>query len=273
MSEFPLIDTAAEYIEAKIEQVKKKFGVIYSSSKEVDKKESALRTLETIERDLNKLRSGFLTPADLSKYEISEQDLKLYADHLSKPKSEDRRILRNVYYERLNMFCDDEEINWTWSYLNFFGREYLGLLSEQNLRLDYGHAYQRDTFFTLYHQTVRTLEEYGHILEQIEGADANNNKAFRDNLGKVRTKEYRNVIIKTGRFLHTVQTFVEDIVASEKKGEKVLLDPEKTVEINGQHSSLDGLTARKALMDLHQFVKEFTAFLKIPDLEKIEDEE
>lgn len=273
MADNSLIEAAAEFIEAKILKIKRKFEVIYSSSRELEKKEEALKTIEGIDRDLNKLRAGYLTLPDLEKYELSEQELKLYIDNLHKPKEGEFRILRNVIYERLNMFCMNEEINWAWTYLNFFGKEYLGLLSEQNLKLDYGHAFQRDKFFTLFNQTIRVLEEYGNILTQIEAAESNNNKVFRERLEKVETKEYRNVIVKTGKFLHTIQRFIEDIYESEKKGEKSLLEPDKLVEIDGEHSSLDGLTARKALMDLNQFVTEFIDFMKIPNLEHISEDD
>lgn len=273
MADNSLIEAAAEFIEAKILKIKRKFEVIYSSSRELEKKEEALKTIEGIDRDLNKLRAGYLTLPDLEKYELSEQELKLYIDNLHKPKEGEFRILRNVIYERLNMFCMNEEINWAWTYLNCFGKEYLGLLSEQNLKLDYGHAFQRDKFFTLFNQTIRVLEEYGNILTQIEAAESNNNKVFRERLEKVETKEYRNVIVKTGKFLHTIQRFIEDIYESEKKGEKSLLEPDKLVEIDGEHSSLDGLTARKALMDLNQFVTEFIDFMKIPNLEHISEDD
>lgn len=272
MADNALIEAAAEFIEAKILLVKKKFEVVYSSSRDVAKKESALKTLESIEKDLNKLRSGYMDYPDLEKYELTEQELRMYIGNLHAPKDGEFKILRNVNYERLNTFCMNEEINWAWTYLNFFGREYLGLLSEQNLKLDYGHAFQRDKFFTLFNQTIRVLEEYGNILNQIESAEALNNKIFRERLEKVETKEYRNVIVKTGKFLHTIQHFIEDIMESEKKGEKALLEPDKTVEINGEHSSLDGLSARKALMDLYQFVVEFVDFMKIPNLEHISED-
>lgn len=273
MADNSLIEAAADFVEAKILQIKKKFEVVYSSTREVEKKEETLKTLEGIERDLNKLRAGYLTFQDLEKYELSEQELKLYIDNQHQPKEGEYRILRNVIYERLNAFCLNEEINWAWTYLNFFGKEYLGLLSEQNLKLDYGHAFQRDKFFTMFNQTIRVLEDYGNILTQIEAADANNNKVFRERLEKVETKEYRNVIVKTGKFLHTIQKFIEDIHESEKKGEKSLLEPDKIVEINGEHSSLDGLSARRALQDLDQFVTEFIEFMKIPNLEHISGEE
>jgi hypothetical protein len=273
MADSDLIEAAAEFIEAKVLQVKRKFEVLYSSSREVEKKEAAFKTLDGIEKDLKKLRSGHMTFEDLSKYELTEQELKLYVDNRNKPGESEYKILRNVIYDRLHIFCDNEEINWVWTYLNYFGKEYLGLLSEQNLKLDYGHAYQRDKFFTLFNQTIRVLDEYGNILHQIEAAEANNNKAFLERLEKVETKEYRNVIVKTGRFLHTIQLFIEDIVESEKKGEKVLLEPDKVVSIEGEHSSLDGLTTRRALMDLYQFVREFIAFMKIPDLEHISEDE
>lgn len=201
------------------------------------------------------------------------QDMQNYLSNTQKSGGREYKILRNINVEKLNKFSNNNEINAIWTYLNFFEREYLGLLSEQNLRLDYGHSYQRDKFFILFNQTIRTIEDYGRTLEQIQTASSIKNNEYKDELIKVQSKEYRNVIIKSGKFLNAVQDFIDEILKTEKGGQKVLLEPDKIVEIKGEESNIAGLTARKALMDLYQFILEFIDFLKIPDLKKISEED
>jgi hypothetical protein len=268
-----LITETTDFIQAKLIHSKKKFEILYSSSRELQKKSEILKTIDEIDRDLKKLRAGVLQDEDLKKYEISPQDLQNYLDNIDKPKTSAYRILRNIITEKLNNNSTNKEINSIWTYLNYFGKEYLGLLSEQNLRLDYGHAFQRDKFFTHYTQTVRVLEEYGKTLDQIEAANASKNRDYKDRLIKVQGKEYRDVILKTGQFLHYIQAFIEDILESEKTSERVLLEPDKIVEIKGENSCIEGLPAKKALMDLYDFIKEFIDFIKIPDLKKIDEED
>jgi hypothetical protein len=146
----------------------------------------------------------------------------------------------------------------------------MGLLSEQNLKLDYGHAYQRDSFFTHYNQIIRSMGDYGSVLEQIIAADANKNNEYKERLVKVQNKGYRDIIMKTGNFLFAIQDFIEDIYRCEREGEKVFMEPDKIVEIKGVNSMLEGLKAKDALSDLLEFVHEFIKYIKFPDLRKIE---
>lgn len=271
MDAHSVIKSAKDYIEDRVLGLKKKYEVIYSSAKENEKKSSILKTIEEIERDLRKIRSDVFLEKDLKKYDINMKDLESHIFESKKEKKESR-ILRNIVTIKLNLLSTGE-IDSIWSYLNFFGREYLGFLSEQNLRLDYGHAFQRDNFFTLYNQTIRVLEDYGKLLDELSSAKDNKNKDHINSLLKMQSKEYRNVIIKTGFFLKTIQGFIEDLLESEKEGEKVLLEPDRIVQIQGENSSIDGSTARQALMDLSVFINEFIDFLKIPDLKKIGKEE
>ncbi len=268
-----LIDFTKDHIEAKIIKVKKKYESIYNSTKDQAKKDSFVKTIQEIDRDLTKLAKKVITEADLKKYEIYIEDLEKYLSDSQQPKIGNYYILRNVIIEKLNKLSTNEEINSIWSYLNFFGREYLGLLSEQNLRLDFGHSFTRDDFFTLYNKTIRTMEDYGQILEQLQSATLTKNNEYRERLIIAQNKGYRDIVLKTGRFLNAINSFIEDVIETEKGGERVLLEPDKIIEIKGEASNIDGLTAKEALMDLYQFVKEFIDFLKIPDLKKISEDD
>jgi hypothetical protein len=269
-----LIKESKEYISAKLLQSKKKIEMIYAATKEIPKKSSLLKTLEEIENDFRNLYRDRFYEKDLKKYEINVTDLSNYLENKNRSPADEFKILRNIIIERLNALSNNQEINCIWSYLSFFGREYLGLLSEQNLHLDYGHAFQRDRFFNSFNQTLRDIEKYGKIIVEIEAAESNNNREYKERLIRIQSQEYRDIIIKTGQFLQEIRAFIEDILESEKEGEKVLLEPDKVVEIDGESSSsIEGLTSREALLDLYQFNREFMDFLKIPDLKKIEDEE
>lgn len=272
MAEESLLQKARVLIESRIRESRRKFEILYGATKDLQKKSALQKMMDEIDRDLKKLEVGLCTLKDLEKYEISESELREYVTHGDTKKDSPYKILRNIVVEKLNDYSTNREINAIWSYLNYFGKEYLGLLSEQNLRLDYGHAYQRDQFFTHYHNLVRFIQDYGTILQQLESANVSNNREYHDRLIKAQSKEYRDVIIKTGQFLVTLQRFVTDIFESEKTGEKVLLEPDKIVEIKGEQSCIDGLSAHTALQDMGQFVVEFIDFIKIPDIKKIKEE-
>lgn len=267
-----LINAAQGYIESRLSQTKRKFEIVYSSSKDQNKRQQILDTLKDIERDLKKLRAGYFTVQDLGRYKITVEELQANrTDDLARPRDiSEYTILRNVPIHPINKYSKNREVNAIYSYLKFFESEYLGLLSEQNLRLDYGHAFQRDQFYLTHHELIRFVLQYGDVLEQIENASS---KEYKERLISIQGKHYRDMILRTGKFLHSLEKFIADLEHSEAQGEKVMTEPEKIVEISGDNSNLNGITARQALNDLKKFVAEFVEFLKIPEIKKIEDEE
>ncbi len=273
MDEKSLLIQAKDYIEARIIHIKKKYEMIYSATKDYKKKEAFVKTISDMDKDLKKLASSNFLESDLKKYDITEQDLNDYIYNVQKPRADEYKILRNINIEKLNKFSINIEINSIWSYLNYFGKEYLGLLSEQNLKLDYGHSFQRDSFFTMYNQTIRALDDYGKILEEIDTAGINSYKQYKESLLKAQSKEYRDIVLRTGRFLYSLKTFITEINGTGGDGNSNLLEPSKVVEIKGENSSINGLTAKGALADLDMFLNEFIDFLKIPDLKKISEED
>jgi len=256
-----------------LKQTKRKFEIVSGTIKDGPKKDNISSSIAGIEKDIKKLNMGVFTVEDLKKYKIDIEVLTDYIGSTSMEIKGEYKILRNVPILKLNKFCRNEEINSIWSYFLFFGREYLGLLSEQNLRLDYGHAYQRDRFFNNYNACLRVIENYGNVLEQLDNATASGGKEFKERLLNLQSKQYRDVIVHVGKFAHSIEAFIEDILEAEKDGEKVLLEPEKIIEIKGEMATIDGITTRQALMDLYLFIEEFIQYIKIPDLKKINDED
>ncbi len=266
-----LIQGTKEYISERMEQTRKKLLLVYKTTKDDAKKLELEATFRQIDKDLQKLELDQFEEKDLIRYGISPQDLEVAMAELLHRKSNVYRILHNIRIEPINSNTRNEEINAIWSYLQFFGREYLGLLSEQNLKLDYGHAYQRDQFYTLYNDTLKIVTEYGNISDQIAHAELTNNKEYRSRLIQLQNKQYRDVILRVGKFLKALQSFVQSVFESEKEGIKSLLEPEAIVQIEGTDSSLNGTTAQRALQDLARFVEEFLDYIKIPDISRIEE--
>ncbi|MCX7881863.1 MAG: hypothetical protein N2314_01435 [Brevinematales bacterium] len=266
-----LIRGTKEYIAERIEQSRKKLLLVYKTTKDDNKKYELETTFRQIDRDLQKLDTGQFEEKDLLRYGISLQELEIAFEERVHDKHAIYKILNNIRIEPVTPNTKNEEINAIWSYLRFFGLEYLGLLSEQNLKLDYGHAYQRDQFYTLYNDTLKVVNEYGEISDQIAHAELTNNKEYRSRLIQLQNKQYRDVILRVGKFLRSLQAFIQSIFASEEEGSKALLEPEALVQIEGTDSSLNGVTAKRALQDLARYVEEFLDYIKIPDISKVEE--
>ncbi len=269
-----LIKATSDYIRERMSKTQHKFEVLYSSVQDTMKLNQISNNLKQIKSDFQRLELGHFTITDLYRYNISPEDLtKHRPDQIAREELTENKILRNISLLKLNQFCDNSEINAIWSYLNFFESEYLGLLSEQNLKLDYGHSYQRDKFYTAFHETLRVLTLYGESLVQIEEASIRGNKIYKGRLLSLQSKQYRDLIVKVGQFIHSIKNFIEDIQEAQASDEKVLLDPNKIINIEGGGSNLEGITAEAALNDLLEFITEFIEFLKIPEIKRIEEED
>jgi predicted RNA-binding protein Jag len=267
-----LIRSTKDYIAERIELSRRKLLLVYKNTRDEVKKNELETTFKQIDRDLQKLDQGQFEEKDLARYGISAQDLEMALEEIIHNKRGGYRILHNIPIEPVSPNTRNDEVNAIWSYLQFFGKEYLGLLSEQNLKLDYGHAYQRDQFYMLYNDVLKVVKEYGEISDQIAHAELTNNKEYRSRLIQLQNKQYRDVILRVGKFLHALQLFVQSVFSSEEEGVKSILEPDAIVMIEGSDSSLNGATAKRALQDLARFVEEFLDYIKIPDISKVEEE-
>lgn len=273
MAENPLIAVAKKYIEQRLFQTKRKFELLLPGVKDAKKKQSMQETIKEVERDIKKLQSGMFEINDLTRYNITAEDIESHRSNTTRRKSiGEYKILRNINVEHLNDYSTNSEVNSIWSYLQFFGKEYLGLLSEQNLKLDYAHSYTRDNFFTLYNETIRVFERYGELLEQINNADGKGNAEYRERLISIQGKSYRDIIMRSGKFLYSLHNFIEEIFDAENEGQQVIVEPNKIVEISGEHSTITGITSLEALQDLNDFVNEFIDFTNVPEIKRIEEE-
>jgi hypothetical protein len=93
------------------------------------------------------------------------------------------------------------------------------------------------------------MERYGELIEQIEAATSSGNKDYRERMVTIQSKQYRDIIIRTGKFLNSVESFVEDVFNAEKNGEHVSSNPSERCS-SARYVKPQRRTSRDALLIL-----------------------
>ena len=163
----------------------------------------------------------------------------------------------------------DREVYQLALYLAFFEGEFLALLSETRLKLDFKHSLERDSFYHRFENLRRLL---GDLREDTSRMGDYLGQKHEEEMRMRSFKKSRNLIMESDKFFRNLQSFSgglsEDIGASGS----VCLNPRDLLRFErmGGRRHLEGLSVEKALAGLAEFSSEVTRFLNVPQIESQE---
>ncbi len=160
---------------------------------------------------------------------------------------------------------DDREVFHLSLYLSFFEREFLALLSEIKLKLDFKHSMERDSFYHRFEKIRRQLYDFKDdtlALGQYEGK-------HEEDMHKRSFKLKRNLTLEADRFFRHLIKFTSELIKDiERKGLKCLNSQEKIQFDKIEESSyIAGILVAQALIELNTFSKELVSYLNVPQIE------
>ncbi len=255
-------DLLLEEAERKLNDLKHKFELILNSSRDPAQRKRVMEQLKQVTMDLKKLKSGLFTDKDLARYNISWDSIR------AKTQPEDEQfeflILKNIPVKSPKNTVYDPELNELFSYLKYFEKEYLPVLSEHRIKLDYSHTSKIDEFYSLYNDLDRFLTKYIRLVEDVQTTD---NDRLREELQRIQRKEYRGLLVKTATFFKRLNAFLEEILKAHSEGKAVVLNPDDVIEFEeGTGGLLEGFKIIDALRDLRQFTLEMLHYLNLPNV-------
>jgi hypothetical protein len=166
----------------------------------------------------------------------------------------------------------DQEVRHIGLYLGHFEREFLPLLTETRLKLDFKHSLERDGFYRRYQDVQRRLEDWREAHRRLDDGGFN-----RDLESEVRTRIFkleRNLAVEACRFFRAVQRFAQTLVEDARGDGVKCLNGDASVafeKIEGERL-LAGMTVANALQALEDFAAEVTGYLRVPDVEGQEND-
>jgi hypothetical protein len=166
----------------------------------------------------------------------------------------------------------DQEVRHIALYLGHFEREFLPLLTETRLKLDFKHSLERDGFYRRFQEVQRRLSDWHEAHRRLEEGGFN-----RDLESEVRTRIFklkRNLAVEANRLFRSAQRFA-GVLVEDAGGDGVkCLNGDETVAFDRIEGSrqLAGLSITGALQALQAFAGEVAGYLRIPEVEDQENE-
>ena len=157
-------------------------------------------------------------------------------------------------------------------YLAYFEKEFLPLLTEKQLKLDFKYSLERDSFYNRYEAIRRKLASYGE--ENLRLREGLVNREMELEVRKRMVKLTRHIQAEAARFFGTLARFCQELE------EDVHGDMVKFLNCNGVihfdaiegTRMLQGRTVGGALGELRQLAAEAVSYLNVPEIDTQENE-
>jgi hypothetical protein len=164
---------------------------------------------------------------------------------------------------------DDRELKYLFLYLNFFEEEFLTILSETKLKLDFKHSLERDSF---YHRFENLRRLFDNVHEDSSTVDLYSGQKHEEDMRKRSFKKKRNVIVEADKFMRSVVRFSAGLVTDIEAGGLICLNADDTLRFDRLEGKrfFEGRKVREALKELRSYAREVIDFLNVPQIENRE---
>jgi hypothetical protein len=242
----------------------REFEAVFKSTKDPLQRERVTRELRKLKAYKEQLESFHeIDPAQLAEPEqIDElqafphlkEALQLVGREdsaLGKPAEEDYQD-REVYHLAL--------------YLALFEAEFLALLSETRLKMDFKHSLERDSFYHRFENLRRLLLD---IKEDASRMDEYLGRKHEEELRLRSFKKKRNIILEADKFFRNLAHFAGALTEDIAAAGSICLNADDVLRFGRGPNKrlLEGLTVEQALARLDKMAKEVVSYLDVPQFE------
>jgi hypothetical protein len=164
----------------------------------------------------------------------------------------------------------DREIFQLALYMALFESEFLALLSETRLKLDFKHSLERDSFYHRFENLRRLLAD---IREDTSRMEEHLGQKHEEEMRMRSIRMNRNAIMEAVKFFRNLITFAGDLSEDIDGSGSICLNPDDLLRFDklGGRRLLEGLPVREALASLFEFSREVVEFLNVPQIESQEN--
>jgi hypothetical protein len=152
------------------------------------------------------------------------------------------------------------------AYLEFFEHEFLPLLSETRLKLDFKHSLERDGFYHRFGNLRRLLID---LTDEGSRMDPYFVEKHAEDLRQRSFKKKRNIALETDKFFRSLAQFTTDVSEDVGHGGSVCLNAVDTLHFDRRIEGsryLEGRVVQDALEELNNLATEIVSFLNVPQI-------
>jgi len=175
-------------------------------------------------------------------------------------------ILDSFPIMKISPSSNDTEINFIGTLVNVLDIEYLPILSDTHLKLDYSHATERDAVVKHMENMRRNLKVLTETIEEYAQAEK---QEFREQLGRMKNKQSRIFISEAYDVFKKFKEFMEKLDKDMKEGGGVVMNIGEKIRFNNRFEKatlLEGKEISEAMKDFLNFTKEATEAINVPNM-------
>ncbi|MCB1158521.1 MAG: hypothetical protein H7A25_23275 [Leptospiraceae bacterium] len=186
-----------------------------------------------------------------------------------KAEIEKRNPLENLVVMKLTPHCNDSEINLIATLLNRMEMEYLPVLGDSHISLDFTHATERDNLIKSIENIRRNMKVLTETIEEYALCDKQD---FKEQLGRMKNKQSRLFMSEAVEVFQEFKTFIHKILDdNESTGGTVIQNIDEEVHFNPRFDRatiLEGRTVGYCLEEFYEFTKSAIQNINLPNFRR-----
>jgi hypothetical protein len=229
---------------------------VYKTSTDIDQRKRVAREIRDVKRSINNLQSILSLQ---HKYGLTQVQLELEGDEAFK-------LLSRIMVAKFINDSRDAEMDALVSYVDYYEKNYLPVLSEYYIKLDYNNSMKRDVFYPRYMEMKKMLNEYMYEVEVQVREEFTSIAVHKDK--SLVYKLRQQYLMGLDKYFKDLRLFLDELMADHASGGSSVLNPLDFVSMSEFEidRKMDGYTVINALIEIQTFCDEIIRFLAIPNM-------
>ena len=246
---------AQNELESKLLILKQLEGV-YKTSTDIDQRRRVAREIRDVKRSISNLQSILSLQ---QKYGLTQEQQELEGDEAFK-------LLSRIMVAKFISDSRDAEMDALVSYVDYYEKNYLPVLSEYYVKLDYNNSMKRDVFYPRFMEMKKMLNEYMYEVEVQVREEFTSIAVHKDK--SLVYKLRQQYLMGLDKYFRDLRSFLDELMADHATGGSSVLNPLDFVSMSEFEvdRKMDGYTVINALMEIQTFSDEIIRFLAIPTM-------
>ena len=237
-------------------KVLKQLEGVYNTSSDVLQKKRVAKDINVMKKEIKSLE-GKLVVLGIENEIIEEEDTGI---------GDDYDILGSIAVNKVREDSKDREIDAITSYLNYFEKNYLSILSEYYMKLDFNHSGKRDEFYPKFMEIKKIINEYNYELDVLNREEYNSIAFYRDK--SLVHKIKHRYLLALDKYFKGLNNFLKILIDDNAEGGIIVLNSNDRLFLDEleRNRKLDGYTVLDTIIEMYDFSEDIIKFLSLPDI-------
>ena len=239
-------------------KVLKQLEGVYSTSTDMNQKKRVAKDINELKRKVKSLE-GQLIVLGIENEIIEEEETSI---------ADDYEILNMIPVNKVREDSKDREMDAVISYLDFFEKNYLSILSEFYIKLDFNHSGKRDEFYPKYMEIKKITNEYNYELDVLNREEYNSIAFYRDK--SLVHKIKHRYLLALNKYFKDLSGFLKILIDDNAEGGIIVLNSNDRLFLDDleKNRKLDGYTVMDTIIEMYEFSEEVIKFLSLPEFNR-----